>query len=361
MPSVSRPGLSGWGGLAAFWLAVLLILGIGGGVLQALGPPPPRTAPAKVASARPVVPPPSAAAPKPAVVVEHRPEPPPANRPGRDTPGPTADPDPALLEPTPGSPSDLLPRVAADGRMPMQVYAAGFDRTSRRPRVGLLIAGIGLNEADSDRAVRDLPSAVTFAISAYANRVQRLLAAARLAEHEYLLSIPMEPVGFPMNDPGQRALMTNLRVEDNMARLDWVLSRVAGYVGVTNALGAMRGERLSGQTEQMDPLLATIARRGLLYVDARPPGSGGAPALPHVWSRDVDLVVDEPTGQIDQNLAELEHIARDKGSALGLAGAPQPVTVQRIAAWANGLMDRGIALAPVSALAVPPAEGGVAK
>ena len=70
----------------------------------------------------------------------------------------------------------------------------------------------------------------------------------------------------------------------------------------------------------------------------------------------MDLVVDESPTQIDQNLAELERIARDKGSALGLAGAPQPLTVQRITAWANGLIDRGVVLAPVSALAVPPAD-----
>ena len=32
--------------------------------------------------------------------------------------------------------------------MPMQVYAAGFDTSTRRPRIGLLIAGVGLNQAD---------------------------------------------------------------------------------------------------------------------------------------------------------------------------------------------------------------------
>ena len=73
---------------------------------------------------------------------------PPAAKPGRDTPGPTADPDPALLEPASASTTDLLPRIAADGRMPMQVYASGFDASSRRPRVGVVLAGLGLNQAD---------------------------------------------------------------------------------------------------------------------------------------------------------------------------------------------------------------------
>ena len=67
-----------------------------------------------------------------------------------------------------GQPGDLLPRIAQDGRMPMQLYAAGFDQSSRRPRVGLLLAGVGLNQADSDAAIRALPGGITLAFSPYA-------------------------------------------------------------------------------------------------------------------------------------------------------------------------------------------------
>ncbi len=72
---------------------------------------------------------------------------------GRDTPGPIADPDPALLEPLSEGSKQNLPRIASDGRTSMQVYAAGFDHSSRRPRVSLLLAGIGMNESESDAAI----------------------------------------------------------------------------------------------------------------------------------------------------------------------------------------------------------------
>lgn len=351
--------MSGWRALGMFWVVLLLLSGIGAAVLQSLGPPP--RPPPRVAaepSPAPAAPPPPlvTATLKSASPVAQRGEVPPQQRPGRGTPGATADPDPSLLEPAPNDASALLPRIAPDGRLPFQVYAAGFDPTSRRPRIGVVLAGIGLNQADSDRAVHDLPGAVTLAISPYASGLQQLLVAARLADHEYLLSLPMEPQSFPLNDAGPRALMTSLPPEENQARLISLLSRIDGYVGVTDALGALRGERFAGVMQQMDPILAQIAQRGLLYVDARPAGAGGAAALPHVWSRDVDVIIDQPESQIDQKLVALERIARDKGSALGLAGAPAPVTVQRIAAWANTLMDRGLALAPVSALVVPPAD-----
>jgi len=89
--------------------------------------------------------------------------------------------------------------------------------------------------------------------------------------------------------------------------------------------------------------------RGLLYVDPRP----GAPAPARAWGRAVDVVLDEPAGtrgEIDRRLAELESLARERGAALGLAGAATPVVVERIAAWAAGLESRGLVMAPVSAM-----------
>jgi uncharacterized protein len=321
-------------------------------VLQVIGPP---GAPVPSPVARQAPPSPATAPKEPAATAtQDAAKAPPVQRPGRDTPGPIADPDPALLEPMPGSKMDFLPHIAADGRMPMQVYAAGFDSSTRRPRVGLLLAGVGLNRADSEAAIRALPGGVTLAISPYAQDTAKLLAAARAAEHEYLLSIPMEPQGFPLNDPGKQALMTSLSVEQNRSRLEWVLSRITGYAGAVGAEGSLRGERFASLPEEINPMLAELAQRGLLYVDPRP----GAARLPLVWSRTVDLVVDVPGSapEIDDKLSKLAQLARKNGSALGFAGTVRPVTTQRLAAWANGLAADGLALAPVSALVVAPAR-----
>ena len=353
MPSQRSVSLvTGWRGLGVFWLAVILLLVVGSVTLQLLGPLAPPSPPRQVARQIPAPSPtiqPAPAQPRP--VAETLP----ALRPGRDTPGPIADPDPALLEPAAGTSSDLVPRIAPDDRMPMQVYAAGFDSSTRRPRVGLLMAGFGLNRADSEAAVRNLPGGVTLAISPYAPNPTKLLASARSAEHEYLLSIPMEPQGFPLNDPGPQALMANLAPEQNHTRLEWALSRIAGYVGTTGALGSMRGERLVSLPEQINPVLTEFAQRGLLYVDPRP----GASLPPIAWTRTVDLIVDEPPTAvaIDDKLAQLARLARENGSALGLVTVVRPVTTGRVAAWANGLAADGLALAPVSALVRPPTVG----
>jgi polysaccharide deacetylase 2 family uncharacterized protein YibQ len=352
--------LAGWRGLGRFWGAIVAVLGIGAAVLQTLGPSSGpqlrREAPANLAVRTDVHPAPPAL--QDTRIHDALQTPVAPGRPGRYTPGPIADPDPSLLEPYPGSPDRKLPRISFDGRTSMAVYAAPFDPSSVRPRVGILIGGIGMSEADSVAAVKSLPGGVTLAISSYARSSDRLLALARMTEHEYLLSVPMEPQGFPVNDPDDRhALMTSLPPADNLDRLRWVLSRISGYVGVTNLLGPMRGERLLGVRDQRDSVMEELALRGLLFVDARTAeAQTGESRITKVWSRSASLVIDDDPADettIDQRLELLSRMARDAGSALGIVSLPRPRTLDRVVAWTNTLTSKGLALAPVSALVVP--------
>jgi uncharacterized protein len=248
----------------------------------------------------------------------------------------------------------MLPRLGADGRAPMQVYAAGYDPTDTRPRIAILLSDIGMSQQDSEDAIRSLPPAVSLAFSPYAIRPDPLLEAARAGGHEMLLSIPMEPPNYPINDAGNFALKTGDPAAANALRLEWAMSRISGYVGATAALGRLHGERFAGAADQMAPVLEELAGRGLLYVDSRTglaARSGGS--LPPM--RSVDLVIDAlpVRTEIEAKLAQLEQVARDRGSALGLADSPVPVTVERLAAWLTTLSQHGLALVPVSALILP--------
>jgi polysaccharide deacetylase 2 family uncharacterized protein YibQ len=396
-----RRVFAGWRGLGLFWLLVLLVLGGTALWLDNLGPPEPRdetvaeapqapdvSAPAP-AVAEPATPPapvaetpaPAAAAPELApapvpaqvavpapVVVEPSPPtaeasaqtpaapaPPPLDVPvvAPDFPAarPIPAPDPALLE---QGRFGALPRVGPDGRTSIRAYAGQFDRQDTRPRVGIIVADLGISNAQTEDAIRRLPPAVTFAISPYAPRAAQVAERLRAKGAETLIGLPLEPAGYPLNDPGNRALLTGRSAPENMANLEWVLSRFPGYVGTIGVVGGMRGERFANMEQSYLALQESLRNRGLLFVDARPGVAGPARA----WGRSVDVILDEPAtrSEIERRLGELEAIAKARGSALGLAHAATPVVVDRLVAWAAGLERRGVVLAPISVLIRRPPE-----
>jgi len=176
---------------------------------------------------------------------------------------------------------------------------------------------------------------------------------------EVLIALPLEPQGFGQQaDPGDRALLTSLPVNQNMDRLDWALSRIQGYVGAIGGLGGMRGERFAANADLLGAVQQTLTQRGLLYVDPRP----GAPTPARAFGRSVDVLLDEPSAvrsEVERRLAGLEALARSQGSALGLANDPAPSVVAAIAAWAAGLEDRGAVIAPITVLIRRPSDQAV--
>lgn len=293
---------------------------------------------------------PPPAPPRTAVVI---PVPPPSDQvPERRQAAPAPDglapaPDPNLVENTRDGP---LPVIGKDGRKPWQVYARPFAADDKRPRVSLIISGLGQSSAATEAAIQRLPGTVTLAFTPYARNLGQWIALARAAGHEVLLTLPMEPIDYPENDPGPHTLLTTLSDQDNRERLLFLLSRFPGYVGVLNTMGA----RLTTTPRNLRPILEEINKRGLIFVDSRSSLRSIAASqateigLPRaINNRFIDIKA--ARADIDQRLEELERIAKSGGYALGM-GSPYPVTLERVVLWARELPSKGIALAPVSAL-----------
>lgn len=311
---------------------------------------PPAPPPAAPVAAGPVVAAPVAAAPAPPAPVAAAPA---STGPGLPVPSPDGSitlapaPAPGLVEESKDGP---LPRIAEDGRKPWQVYARPFPPNERRPRIAIVMADMGLSGVTTGNAIQRLPPTVTLAFVPHAERLDTWVERARSKGHEVMLALPMEPADFPRSDPGPNALLTGLPADRNLERLATGLAKVAGYVGVTSTTGS----KFTGSVDAMKPVADALKARGLLFVDARvnPRSVAAATAqqagVPMAF---VDRVLDRDLsrGAIDDQLRELETIAKQHGAAVGLA-MPYPSTIERISLWAPGLGDRGAVLAPVSAV-----------
>jgi polysaccharide deacetylase 2 family uncharacterized protein YibQ len=256
--------------------------------------------------------------------------------------------DPALVEDSPAGP---LPVIAPDGRMAWQVYAAAAPENTDSARIALVVTGLALNGAVTRRAIDELPAAVSLALSPYGNELQHWADEARRAGHEVLLQLPSEPVSYPTNDPGPHTLMTQASAQENIAKLTWVLARFTGYVGLINHMGS----KFTASGKAMRPILEALKARGLLFVDSHASRFSVAGDLAEVIGLPFvlnNLYLDNKPAraEIDRRLEELAKIARSSGVAVGLARA-YPSSIERIAAWSQGLDARGLVLAPVTAVA----------
>jgi hypothetical protein len=246
-------------------------------------------------------------------------------------------------------PAGPLPAIAPDGRLPADAYARPFVEQGK-PKVGLVIGGLGLNKAATKAAIERLPAEVTLSFVPYSDGLQGWIDLARANGHEVLLEVPMQPFDYPDNDPGPYTLLTDAQAEENAQRLDWLMSRATGYFGVINYLG---GAFMSSEAA-LTPMFDVFKRRGIAFVADGQTGKGAlTPAASRAGLRwgSADRVVDErPSPEaIDQQLLTLEASALQRGSALGI-GFAYPVTVDQIAAWADGLPLKGYVLAPASAI-----------
>ena len=260
-------------------------------------------------------------------------------------------PDPALIAQGRQGP---LPIIAKDGRKASKVYARPLPADlAPGPHIALIVSGLGISDSATSHAIETLPPEVTLSFAPYGAGLQAWIGKARAAGHEVLLELPMEPFGYPQNDPGPYTLLTSLQPDENISRLEWLLSRFSGYVGVMNYQGA----RFTSSTTSLTPILGALKARGLMYVDNGASQRSLAPSiaadlgLPAITgTRTIDPVQNPEV--IDQSLTALEAAAKKSGAALGVASG-LPVTVDEVTRWAKTLKSKGIVLVPASATATP--------
>lgn len=256
--------------------------------------------------------------------------------------------DKALVEDTERGP---LPIISLDGRQSWIEYAHPFETKDRRPRIAIVMTGLGLAKTITKAVIEVLPSQISLSFSPFSQDLDLWVEIAKKGGHELLVDVPMEPVNYPTNDPGPFTLLTSLNEVENLNRLEWALSRMVGYVGVVSH----RGSQFTISEAALGLVLDNLKTRGLMFIDNRQTSRSIATELatalqlPRVFSN-LFIDADPSINGIARRLKELERIALDTGASVGLA-QPYPITIDTLAAWVQGLEAKGIVLAPVTAVA----------
>jgi uncharacterized protein len=248
------------------------------------------------------------------------------------------------------SDTGTLPIIGKDGTKPWRYYAKPFERKGSQPVIAIIVTGLGYNKSVTNSALK-LSENITLSFSPYARNIESWATSARVAGHETLIDLPMEPGNYPAVDPGPYGLLIGKGLSENERRLRWLMARFPGYIGFLTP----QNEVYSGNEEAFRALLQSLANRGLMMAVGREPYKTEIKTMMESSNTAVviaDTLIDEElmVSSIQSRLTQLEQIAQKRGYAVGIAQA-LPITIEQLRLWSDMLADKGIVLAPVSAIA----------
>ncbi|MBU3919608.1 MAG: divergent polysaccharide deacetylase family protein, partial [Alphaproteobacteria bacterium] len=133
------------------------------------------------------------------------------------------------------------------------------------------------------------------------------------------------------------------------------MSRATGYFGIVNYQGA----KFAADKSAAGPVAERLSEKGLAFIDdgsfERSAFAGLAGSSGLRYSRAVGPIDARQTpDDINAELMDLETLALEKGAAFG-SGYAFPVTVEAAKNWIGQLDEKGLVLAPVSAISGQPA------
>lgn len=235
-----------------------------------------------------------------------------------------------------------------DDMTPFQAYKKPFTAIAGRGLVSIVIVDFGMTEKLSASMLDNLPSEISFVLSPYTADAPKWASAARAYGHEFWISLPMQTKS--MDDTGPDAILATAPLEQNEARLRNILGTVAGYAGLVTE----KDHVLKSDDAGAAPILKQIFGRGLALAESNPdiPAYGlpaameaGFPYVQNNFWIDADLRPE----QIDRVLQEVELQASRKGKVIAFLH-PYPAVVKKMQDWASGAENRGLQIAPLSAM-----------
>lgn len=242
-----------------------------------------------------------------------------------------------------------------DTRPAWQIYASKIPYDRKKPRIAIIVSGLGLSQAATNAAIKQLPASVNLSFSPYTRQLENWVALSRSFNHETLIDLPLEPIDYPQNDPGPRTLISATDIQTNIENLNWITGRSDGIIGLT----AFMGDRFVTSTSQMGALFTALRAKGLAFLDNGLTSRSLTPSLapthqvPYAIASSVIDNTQLSRVVIDSKLAQIERLAIKNGSVVAL-GRPYPVTLERLSNWANELAERGLQLVPLSAVLETP-------
>jgi polysaccharide deacetylase 2 family uncharacterized protein YibQ len=215
--------------------------------------------------------------------------------------------------------------------------------------MAIVIDDLGSDE-EIAREILQLNLSITFSILPFASHSKTIAKEAHHKGREIILHLPMEPHGYPENQPGEGVLLSEMDESALLRQLSKDIEAVPYIGGVSNHMGS----RLMEDPEKLRIILSELKRRGFFFLDSRTTAQTlGFQTAKVLGLRSaertvfLDHTIDE--NSINQKIDELIQHALSTGKAIGV-GHPHPSTVKSLKEAIPKIKKKGIEIVPLSSL-----------
>jgi len=212
--------------------------------------------------------------------------------------------------------------------------------------VAIIVDDIGYN-LGSVKELLKIKADLTFAILPFQPHTREAAEIFHKAKRETLLHLPMEPVSYPREKPGEGALFMDMNDEELVLQLRKNIADVPYISGVNNHMGS----KFMTDEKKLILIFNELKKKKLFFVDSRTSSDTKAYAAAkktglQIAERKIFIDNDHDYNKIYNNLI---NIAKDGDvSPEIIIGHPYPETIRAIKDAAKVLREKGISIVPVS-------------
>lgn len=170
---------------------------------------------------------------------------------------------------------------------------ARYSETSSKQKtkeIVIILTGLGLDKAWTEHILTTVDKNITLVFSPYASNINEQIQRAMSLGFHPLVSIPMEPYHYPNPDPGPYTLLTGVKEEDNIQKINKLFEKIPPGIG---AIGEY-GSKFATSKSDLEPIFKAIKNMDRLFVDHNP--------TIHSQIQVICKQIDLPCFQVDQTL-----------------------------------------------------------
>lgn len=194
--------------------------------------------------------------------------------------------------------------------------------------------------------------AVCFAIMPDTPHAVETMQLAKQTGHESIIHIPMEPINYPRENPGENAIYIQLSSGEISRRMERFIKQLPDCIGANNHMGSLA----TSDEPAMHTVMQSLRKHNLRFIDSRTTSGTVAykvaqknmvPALKR------DIFLDEPdlsAANMDKKLAEISRISLSKPYVVAIMHCHTAAHLNYLTQFIARAQDNGFKLEPISKL-----------